>query len=245
MQQFIKGVLEEHYDVSVMNNGKEAWDILQKRVIPDLIISDIMMPNMDGFTLIEHIRNEKDLQWTPIIMLTAKTLENDKLKALNLGVDDYLTKPFSVKELKVRVRNLLQNKLAREAWINQEFFKSDPIEKSSSNTILPDNETDKIWLQSVNEKLESLYADAQFDATTLAQNMQLSKRQLERRLKSVTGLSPAKYIQSFRLNKAYAILESGSFDSISNVCYGVGFGSPSHFSRIFIERFGKKPSDFK
>ena len=245
MQDFIIDILNKQYMVDVTNNGVEAWQLLQDEPFPDLIISDIMMPHMDGFELIGRIRKEQKLDLIPLVMLTAKSLEKDKLNALNLGIDDYITKPFSVKELEVRIRNLLKNKLIREEWLREE--KQAIVEVTGQpfdEAPVPDKEIENSWMTELHSILENMYADPQFDATRLAQMMQLSKRQLERKLKANSGLTPAKYIQTFRLNKAYQILFDGNYSSIADVCYNVGFGSPSHFSRIFIQRFGKNRASF-
>jgi len=178
-------------------------------------------------------------------MVTALAEERDKLNALTIGVDDYITKPFSSTELLVRVQNLLFNyhqRLQIQAKLKKEAKGSIP--NDSKNITLSISNNDKKWLDEVEQTIAESMLSGIVSVEELAKKLFISKRQLSRKIKPLTGLSPSKFIREIQLNQARTCLENGSFISISEVAFKVGFDNPSTFSTLFKKRFGKSPSEY-
>lgn len=232
MSRYLLNTLSESYMCTAAPDGREALNIMQKEKF-DLIISDIMMPNMDGFEFRENVITNDEWKLTPFIMLTARTPEEDKIKSFQLGVDDYITKPFNLNELLARIQNLLTNKAERDLWKSENAEE----ERDKVQTV-----QEKLLAEAENQVLKNL-DNVNFTASELADNLAYSQRQLERLLKKYTGLSPNGFIREIRLHKAYQMLERRQFNTVLEVCYSVGIENPSYFSRKFYERFGKKPSE--
>ncbi len=235
MQQLIDSLLGEEYNCLMANNGAEALEKLQKAPQlkrPKLIISDIMMPRMDGYKLLDKLKNHSAHRKIPVIMLTSKSADEDKLKALRLGVDDYLTKPFSPEELQLRVRKLITNARQRKIFVQ----KNPPDEEMPASA-------DDIWLQEL-EKVAQEALDRQIDLSKsyLADQMAISERHLLRRLKSLTGLTIQQYTLEIKLHKARRYLDNRTYSTVAEVAYACGFNSPGYFSRVFEKHFGKRPS---
>lgn len=240
MQQLILSLLSEDYDCLLTNNGAEAWNLLteQHESIKDidLILSDVMMPQMDGYTLLNHLKNDPKWQQYPVIMLTARAAEEDKLQALRMGVDDYLTKPFSPEELLVRTQNLIHNYRQRLA-----FKAANPVDLHFE----PTSSADQNWLKELEEAtLTAIDKKLELKANHLASEMALSSRQLLRRLKSLTGLSTTEYIQEVKLQKARHLLENRTYPTMSEVAFAAGFSSASYFTTLFKKQYGKNPSEW-
>ncbi len=242
MQHLLQTLLSERYHCLIVGNGKEAWDKIEsKELLPgdvDLIISDIMMPEMDGYTLLALLKKEDEWQNIPVIMLTARTAQEDKLRALRLGIDDYLTKPFSEKELLLRVYNLIHN-----AVLRQNFRKVlEPALKVGFEDV---PSSDQQWLEQLEEVAKNaLQKKLPLTKVYLAQEMAVSERHLLRLVKELTGLTVSKYILEVKLQKARHLLESHTFPTIAEVSFACGFRSPGYFSKVFEKHYGKKPSDF-
>ena len=240
VQAFLKTLLQEEYQVITKNDGQEAWDFLRehKDSLPiELVLSDINMPNMDGYELLKAIKKEEKLQQLPVIMLTAKIKEKSKLKALRMGVDDYLTKPFSPTELRLRIRNLLANYHQRISYQKE-------IKKSSIQFDTP-APADQSWLAELEKHTqEAINKKINLTVSNLAHAMAISERQLARKIKLHTGMTIGKYIQEVKLQKARHLFENRVYNTVSEVCYEVGFNSTSHFAKVFSEYFGKKPSAY-
>ncbi|MCG8331258.1 MAG: ATP-binding protein [Chitinophagales bacterium] len=243
VQAFIEQLLTNHYHVICKNDGLEALHFLNERkdknkLAVDFILSDINMPRMNGYEFLEAIKRDEQLRKLPVIMLTAKTKERNKLKALRMGVDDYLTKPFSPIELLVRIENLLNNYQQRQ----QETEQAINIQPEFSS----DGNADQQWLKAVEESaILALEKQLELNTNYLADQHAISARQLSRKVKSLTGLSIGRYIQEVKLQKARHLLEERSKHTIAEVAYASGFKSPSHFSQLFAQRFGKSPSQYQ
>lgn len=230
MQGYLKSLLEETYHCDFAIDGYEAIKKVQSQRY-HLISSDVMMPNMDGFTLKQRINSLPDYRKIPFIFLTARSLEEDKISGLQLGVDDYITKPFNKNEYQIRIYNLLQNHKER-MMADQEFSKTE-VTETVDNKILKDAET--IILENIENPA--------FKVTDLADQLHYSQRQLARIIKQLTGLTPVNFILELRLQKAYTMIKSRAFRSVSEVRYSVGIESASYFTRKFKERFGVSPSE--
>lgn len=242
MQQLLLSLLLEDYECILANNGDEAWELLNKDHPSiknlSLILSDIMMPQMDGYDLLDHIKKHKTWQKIPIIMLTARAAEEDKLQALRMGVDDYLIKPFSANELRARITNLIANYQARSSFIaaNPEVISLELEEKESA---------DHIWLKKLEDYiLYALGKKLEISTLQLADEMAISNRQMLRRLKALTGLSIKKYVQEVKLQKARHMLENREVNTISEVAYACGFNTPGYFTQVYESRFGKRPGEY-
>ncbi len=227
----------EQLEVREATSAEQALQIAESS-IPDLIISDIVMGGMDGYTLCKVFKTRPATSHIPIILLTAKSDLDDKLQGLEVGADDYIHKPFNIKEISVRVRNLLaQRKAMREAFFRQ----LTQVPTHVSRLTLPKEDP---FLTKVRTTIEKHLADETYSVDRLAFDVFLSRVQLFRKLKSLVGLSPLEFISSIRLGRAAELLQEGKM-SVTEVCIAVGFGTNySYFSKRFKERFGVPPSEF-
>jgi DNA-binding response OmpR family regulator/anti-sigma regulatory factor (Ser/Thr protein kinase) len=231
MREFLMQELEMYQIVSA-ENGKAALESLERMEsnasLPDLIITDVMMPEMDGFELLQRLKDHTAHASIPVIMLTARAGVEDKLKALRIGVHDYITKPFDTEELRVRIENLLDRKIE----------KSEALSESDDEPIM-----DHAWLAEVETLVNTHLGERDFSVARLAFELHISERQLLRRLKAYTGLAPGRYIREVRLHRAKEMLESGGMITVAGLSASVGFEDPDYFSRIYMERFGYRPND--
>ena len=237
MQLLLTQVLADQYDYLIANNGAEAWSLLEhnKQEVENiqLILSDVMMPQMDGYELLNHIKSHDRWRKYPVIMLTAKVAEEDKLRALRMGVDDYLAKPFSAKELLARVGNLISKHEERKA------FEKLGIQLEFESTSSADQE----WLKQLEDScLEAIDKGINITNSYLSETLATSERQLQRRVKALTGLSVKKYVQEIRLQKARYLLENKAYNTIAEIAHASGFNTPKYFSQIYEKHFGKRPA---
>lgn len=235
VRTYIREQLENDFKIIEAGNGEEGISIAQNE-IPDLIITDVMMPKLDGYQFSKAIRNDEKTSHIPIIMLTAKAGLDDKIQGLEIGVDDYLTKPFSAKELKVRVKNLIyQRKQLRKR------FSTSTIIKPSEVTAVS---VDKTFLDKVIKTIENNFEDEKFSVDKLADGMNMSVSQLTRKLNALIDQPPGQLIRSFRLQRAADLLKQNS-GTVAEICYKVGFNDQAYFSRAFKKQFGCSPSEYK
>lgn len=244
LQQYIQLELKD-FNLIIANNGAEALHVLEHaETLPQLVISDVMMPIMDGFTLLEKIKADERFRKIPVIMLTARTDIQDKLHALRIGVDDYLVKPFITEELIARVSNLLERYKARNnrQWVQAEETEAIKTIEEEETTPPPVSSN---WLKNLEDEISGyLDRQEQFTLDALAEKILLSKRQLQRNIKEETGLTANNYIKEIRLHRARHYLENKTFSTLNEVSFAVGFNDPHYFSSIFSERYGKKPIDY-
>jgi signal transduction histidine kinase/DNA-binding response OmpR family regulator len=234
LRNFICSILEKEFTVFSSGDGEEGRE-LATQVIPNLIVSDLMMPNMDGIQLTEKIKADERTSHIPIILLTAKNDQTSRLEGLAIGADDYLTKPFSRDELLIRIKNLIaQRKLLAERFRERILV---PI------TATEDVSLDDRFLQKIRMIVEANMSDASFSVEQLAEKAHLNRTQLLRKLKGLTGLSPNDFIKDLRLQKAADMIRQNT-DSIAQVGYAVGFNDQSYFSKCFKKQFGVTPKEF-
>ncbi len=241
VQDFLRVILETDYKIVTFDDGQAALDFLEASDTIDLpvdfILSDINMPRLDGFGLIEAVKNHQKWQQLPMIMLTARMHERSKLQALRMGVDDYLTKPFSPAELKVRIHNLLENYQNRQAY-QQSYLKVNPEFEATLSA-------DQIWLQELEEhSLAALEQQIELNINYLAEKMAIGQRQLARKVKLLTGLTIGRYIHEIKMQKARHLLEHKAYPTVAEIGYVCGFKSPSYFTKKFNEHFGKTPTSY-
>jgi len=240
MRNFIASLLKPNYTLYSATDGLEGLSELKRNASNiDLIISDVMMPNMDGFAMLEQIKANEQWRMIPMIMLTARAADKDKLHALMIGVDDYLTKPFSVDELLIRIANLLENAQIRKTWLQEED--SPKLEEQETNLVSTE---DLEWIQKIESLIMEEIGNTDFNVTALAKKLFISERQLRRRLKKITGLTPVKLLNEIRLKTAKQYLEERTKKSVTEVAFAVGFQSLEYFSRSFKKHFGKLPSAY-
>ena len=248
MQEYTSNLLRESYKVTTVSNGRKALEHLAANDF-DLVITDAMMPEMDGYTLIEHMKSDEQYQMIPIIMLTALNFEDNKLQALAIGVDDYLTKPFSATELMARAKNLIARSATRKSWLsdmrNEQTDTPNPsTSDSQEEEVLSIQKSDVTWLKEVQAHIWDQVEDETFNITNLADQFHLSRRQFQRRIKKMTGLSPKQYQHEISLQKARQLLEQSAYANVSAVAYASGIRNPSRFAQMYYQRFGKKPGDY-
>ena len=240
LRDYIESILIEYYQVDQVENGQLALDYLAVNT-PNLIISDIMMPVMDGLEFLERVKRSDQYRHLPMIMLTARVGLETKLSALQLGVDDYVTKPFDEKELLVRVRNLLENQKERMVFVQTEDVKEG---KTTPKEEVVLSESDQKWLADLEEEVMRNLGNSQYTMQDCADALSLSERQLRRRVKKCSGMNFNKYLRFARLKLAKTILENGEKETLAEVAYTVGFETPAYFSKLFVEAYGKKPSSY-
>lgn len=231
--------LESHHQM-----GEQTEDLRTPRMgglkTADLIISDVMMPIMDGFQLLEKLKSDDRYRHIPVVMLTARAEIKDKLKALRIGVDDYLVKPFEEEELLVRIENLL--KYGQNRNLNALPIKEDSAGNTPKAPVM--SEEDMQWLETLESTVLEKMENVNFTVEHLAQALAMSKSSLERRLKRLLDMTVSNYIKEIRFNQARSLLEMGKHTSVKSVAYKVGFKDVKNFSRLFKKRFGKLPSAY-
>jgi signal transduction histidine kinase/ligand-binding sensor domain-containing protein/DNA-binding response OmpR family regulator len=235
VRDYIKDDLKEIYHVEEAANGEQGFRKAQK-CIPDLIVSDVMMPKMDGYEMTRKLRQDEKTSHIPIILLTAKSDRDSKLEGLGLGADDYLTKPFDTQELLARIKNLIETRRLLQ-------------EKFGAGTVVlhkPEKEKlsylDQQFLDRVMMVINQHLAEEEFSIEEFGKDVGMSRSQVHRKLKALTGKSTSLYLRTVRLAKAKNMIEEQK-GNISEISYQVGFSSPAYFSRCFKEEFGYTPSE--
>ncbi|AXG70752.1 sensor histidine kinase TodS [Kordia sp. SMS9] len=243
MQRFIQQLLNPKYNVYTANNGKQALEVLKKTTI-DLIVSDVMMPEMDGQALLKALKNHESYYAIPVIMLTALSNDDSKLEALMLGVDDYLSKPFSPEELMARVHNLLERYTVRQMVAKEieAAIQSETSEHQFETTTV--KQTDAEWLKEVEKSIQKELENIDFNIGSLADQFFLSSRQFQRKIKKITGLTPKKFQQEVALQEARKLLENQTYKNVKAIAFTIGMSNVWRFSQLYEHRFGKKPSEY-
>jgi ligand-binding sensor domain-containing protein/signal transduction histidine kinase/DNA-binding response OmpR family regulator len=234
LRGLIKGTLEADYEVFLAGNGLEGWDIATVE-IPDLIISDVMMPEMDGFTLCNQLKSDERTSHIPVILLTAKSSQTDQISGLTQGADSYLTKPFSTKILGLQVHNLLE---AREK-MRKKYSRELVLEPG----LLPVNPLNEQFISKLTGIIEDNMENEELGVELLAAQIGMSQSVLYKKLKAVTDLSVNDFSKSIRLKKAAQLLLQRQY-TVYEIGYMVGFSDRKYFSREFKKQFGKTPSEY-
>lgn len=226
MRHYVQDVLSSHFKVMSAVNGREGLEVMVDEK-PDLIITDYMMPEMNGPDFFRKVRAQKSFSDTPIIFLSARAIEHEKKSLLQEGVDDYLLKPFEDEVLLNRVQTLLSLKSERS--------------KYKENNDSTDQERD--FIDQVKTLIMKSLADTKLNPAVLADALSISERSLYRKVKEATGYTPLAFVRELRLQEARRLLTSSAYDSVSEVASTVGFEDPSYFSKNYKSRFGKLPSE--
>lgn len=241
VRTYLAEVLTPRYAVRLAANGKDALDQMREQT-PDLVISDVVMPQLDGFELCRAIRTDDALRTIPIILLTVQRADKSKRTGIREGADAYVGKPFHPEELRQRVENLIEvRRYIREE--NTEEVAASP--SSNGLDIAPDETPESDFLARAHEVVEAHLDNSSFGVDWFADEMDLSTRQLQRRLQEETGLSAASFTRALRLQRAADLLRSGDVTTVSDAADAVGYRDPSYFSQLFKEVHGDPPSEFK
>lgn len=234
IRTFVKAAFEGEYLVMEAENGAEGIE-LAIASIPDIIISDIMMPEVDGLELCKHLKNDERTSHIPIILLTAKVEEHAQYEGLEMGADDYVLKPFKTKFLETRVKNLVESrKLLRQRYSQEVVLKPKDISISR---------IDEKFIGKVQAILDAHLTDSDFSVEEFSNLLGMSRMQVHRKLKALTGLTASEFVRSQRLQLATSLLKESDI-TISEVCYQVGFNNPSYFTKCFKDAFGCLPSEY-
>jgi signal transduction histidine kinase/DNA-binding response OmpR family regulator/streptogramin lyase len=239
LRRFLAEELSVTYRVVVASDGQQGLDLAFEQV-PDLIVSDVMMPNLDGLTLVQTLKTDDRTSHIPVLLLTARTSLDSRLQGLAIGSDDYLTKPFSSAELQYRIRNCLQTRLNWQQFLNQ------PLRPTSPPTTVSKPDV-PIREQEFLAKIRALigrHITEEITTDWLVQQTHLSRTQLHRKLTALTGLSVSHFINRVRLEKARELLETTDL-AVSEVAFRVGYSSASYFSKVFTAQFGENPTQAK
>ena len=243
LRAYIREIFAPHYYLLEASDGQEG---LEKAIeeLPDVVICDLMMPRLDGFGFCKAMKNNELTNHIPIIMLTAKATLTDRLEGLELGADDYLSKPFDREELQVRVRNLIkQRQVLLQKYTKNKASELAQKSQVEEETALKNRINDEQFMQHCHEVLMQHLGESGFDVERFAEAMNVSAVQLRRKLKASTGQGVIEYLRNFRLEKAAEMLANKT-ETVSEVAYKVGFESLSYFSKMFFEKYEKSPSDW-
>lgn len=235
VREYIRGALEPLYKVTEAADGREGIQ-LAKDIIPDLIVSDIMMPEIDGYELCKTLKKDINTCHIPIILLTAKASEESMARGLETGADDYITKPFNTKLLCLRIKNLVDLRRQLQLKIQRQ--------KQLLPAEIPVSSLDEKFLKEFQELIEKNLSDPGFTAEKLSKKLYMGRATLYRKIQALTGETPRQFIQSYRLERAAQLLKA-NFGNITEVAYEVGFSSSAHFTKCFKEKFHRLPSTYQ
>ncbi|MGM9710025.1 MAG: ATP-binding protein [Prevotella sp.] len=235
LQAMLGKLLGQRYNVLSAYNGADALDVLSEQHV-DIVLTDVMMPVMDGVELTRRIHADSSMNFIPVIMLTAKRDDEDRAEAYRAGADAYITKPFNTSVLLARIENLISNRFNVEKEINAKFF--DILKDVSLST------DDEQFITLCVECVQQHLADTEFDLEAFATAVNISKSSLYKKLRALTSLSPSAFIRSIRMKYAAELLRKNPKARIADVAYTVGFNDPKYFSACFKKDFGVLPSDY-
>ncbi len=249
LKAFLRNILSENYTVITASNGEEG---LQRAAdnLPDLIISDVMMPVMDGLEMVRLIKENNNICHIPIIVLSAKASLDDRIAGLEQGIDDYITKPFSATYLKTRIASLLrQRKALQEIYMNKlmegkNSSSAAPVAGSLTPSQPQITPYDEQFMEKVMEFMEEQMDNAELTIDEFAEKLMLSRTIFYRKLKSIIGLTPVDFIREIRIKRAVQLIDSGEYN-FSQVAYMTGFNDPKYFSKCFKKVIGITPSEYK
>lgn len=234
----MKQLLQQHYHVLTASNGVEALDVVKAHEL-DLIVSDVMMPEMDGNELTTRLKENPDYSHLPIILLTAKTQEEDRQESLILGADDYITKPFKMGDLQLRINNIIENR-KRIRHIFQQQSTEENFERIKAMATSADNEFIERAIQCLNDHL----SDSDYDRDAFARDMGASASTLYNKLRAVTGMNVSGFIRNHRIKIACRLAQEDPNLRVSDIAYQVGFKDPKYFATSFKKEMGVQPSEY-
>ena len=235
MQEYIRSLFVPDYLVDVCDNGQLALEKIHQ-VYYDLIITDLMMPVMGGVELCGAIKNDLSISHIPVLMLTAKCDDSSQIEGFDAGADLYVTKPFSATLLQAQVSSLLRNRMN----LKKEFFSNPQVQPETLGT----TEADKAFLENLDRFILAELQNASLSVDDLAAHMGMGRSLFFQKIKNLSGMTPNDYLRTYRLKRAAFLLSHGNL-RINEICYEVGFSSPSYFAKRFCQQFGMSPSDYQ
>lgn len=236
MRDYIRSILVEYYNVLEASQGEEALAILRTSNV-DFIISDLMMPVMDGMELSRRVKSNFAISHIPFLMLTAKTSDEARLESYKMGVDAFLLKPFDENMLLTRIANILENR--------KRFQQKFSIDMNMDSLEIEENSGDKKFLNKVMAVVKENYKNPDFEVSDFIEAVGISKSLLNKKMQSLTGQSSGQFIRNYRLNLAHELLLKNKVSramNISEIAYEVGFNDPKYFTRCFTKHFNVTPS---
>lgn len=246
LSDLLRDMLATEYHILTASNGVEGLQ-LAREALPDLILTDVMMPEMDGLEMVRAIKENHELCHLPIIVLSAKSSLDDRINGLEYGIDDYITKPFVASYLKVRIRALmeryrqLRERLLEELTKEQGLAPRFEIPEPEAPHILS---SDEQFMRSLMEVIERNMDRAEMTIEDYASELHMAHSTFYNKVKSLIGITPVEFVREMRLKRGHQLLQSGAYD-VSTVCYMVGFSDPRYFSKCFKKRFGISPSQLR
>jgi DNA-binding response OmpR family regulator len=231
---FLERNLKVEYNLQVATNGREAIELLENSNV-DIIVSDIVMPEVDGMELVRKTKENEQYSHIPIVLLSARTNVESKIEGLDVGADSYIEKPFSFDYLKAQINSLISN---RERLLKK--FANSPFIPYGS---IANNKKDEDFLNKLNKEIEASLTDPDYSIEQLTKALSVSRSNLQRKIKGISGMTPNDYIRVFKLKKAARLIIEDKY-RINEICYLAGFNNPSYFSKCFHKQFGKLPSEF-
>lgn len=229
--------MKDEYRVSTCNNGKEAYNLILKEM-PDLVISDVMMPEMDGLTLCRKMKQNTNINHIPIVLLTAKSRMEDTLEGMETGADAYIVKPFNTEFLKSTIANLLGNRRLLRNKFSGRQLQEDKVEKIAIKS------NDEVLMSRIMKVVNEHISDPEFSVEKLASEVGLSRVHIHRKLKELTNSSARDFIKNIRLQQAASLLTQNKKLAVSEVAYAIGYTNLSHFSSSFKEKYGVSPKEY-
>jgi len=236
MRRFLTTILSPKYEIRTAEDGVQALKMVQDEA-PDLIITDLMMPNMDGIELLQKIKGGEDTNYIPVILLTAKSAIESRLEALGDGADDYVTKPFEPEYIKARVKNILRQREQLEESYRNRLLRLEP-QKSNKD------EPNDAFLMRLMTVMEKQMDNNALTVDELVDEVGMGRTVFFNRLKGLTGLSPVEFIREMRIKRAAQLLESGGYN-VTEVTYMVGMNDSRYFSKCFKATYGMTPTEYK
>lgn len=237
---FMYNSLIDTYYVVEADDGAEALEKIRSEM-PDIIVTDLMMPRMDGIELIDKVRHDFTMSHIPIVMLTARHSPDDRVKAMEFGADGYITKPFSIELLLARIDNLLTQRRKLFEKFSSQSARNKVVELAVEDVVVTDR--DEEFMKNVMAWLGENVENSELTIDQLASHLGLGRTTMYNKLKSLTGKSPVELIKEYRITKSKLLLRTGQF-SVSEVAYKVGFSDPGYFSRCFREQFHMSPAEY-
>ncbi|MCB0855272.1 MAG: response regulator, partial [Bacteroidetes bacterium] len=235
IQQYLTACLEGRYHLIFANDGEAG---IQKAIeeVPDIILSDVMMPKKDGLEVVKTLKNNPATSHIPIVLLTARTQDEDRFAGLKLGADAYLAKPFHKQELFIHLEKLVE--LRRTL---QQRYQAEEKNLPTENPVFQMQDT---FIPKLQHVIEQNLDDDQLGMQDICREMGLSRTQFHRKIKALTGLSSTHFIRRFKLEKAKELLLTTQY-SVSEIGYMLGFSSPSYFNRVFVELYQTTPTKMR
>lgn len=235
LRVYIRSVFEADYQILEAIDGKEG---LEKAVelIPDLIISDLMMPRMDGFEMCQQLKSDEKTSHVPVIMLTAKAEVEHRIKGFNLGADEYLTKPFNKDEIVARVQNLLQKQTRLQVYFSQYIVTLQPDTKKALSV-------EEAFMLKIKQITEAYLSDSGFGVEQFSREIGMSQSQLLRKMKAISNKTVVEFLKDYRLDKAAQLIRQNT-GTIAEIAFEVGYENPSYFTKSFQDKFGVLPSEY-